>query len=747
MTSKAPPKILNLTTPIVRNQRTLVWLHKQNCDVHWSKWDNIVSSISAYDYWSKYDTKIVGMIVIDVPSKPEDIDRFLERLYEISKVIPMVLLSQKVLSLKSEEYWTENFDNLVNVSSMIDSYPFLESPWSGSVEDAIACFAMLCRYNRIVDCSFSKNRSRIIGNNMTYAQHIQPNETWLFTQFFQHKKKNRSKEIKDCLMKNCASPFVDKIILLNEKDESSEWKHFPGSEKIQQAIMGQRLSYSHFLQYVHDYVPENVYTILCNADIYIEDSIRELYKVDMKNKMIALLRWDVDASGHATLFGPRADSQDTWIFLSDSIKSRKWDYSTFNFCLGHPGCDNVFAGQILRNYFVISNPSLTFRTFHLHNTNIRNYNEKDIIPSDVYVNIVPSNIIDTKQQKESEHVLTTIQHDMVPFDIKSSSMSNEITYCTMLEKAGRYNWEPSTQNFYFEAGIPVYSWKKAGVTSNGLVYDLYTIYKGRQSENPLYNFWMSSCAEIFTPLQSRRKMIAVPFKDCSVFKHPDTYLLNYISKVKRILTVYPDASFWLPKEFENSLRPFHWEFASLSPVEFDEYTATWADEVVGLLPGPESLELGKEDIEALRQMLPTWKADPSPRVCAFIIDNTITEAFIKQNIIPTLCDHSADWVIRYIPESDVGSHSALQSVSLCVFIGSEQSAYKWSRLWALPKECCVVEFQQELQVYGEFQHMAHVAELKSWVLLLSKGSVEDVQDQVATQFKKWMKKNEGELFV
>jgi hypothetical protein len=104
-------------------------------------------------------------------------------------------------------------------------------------------------------------------------------------------------------------------------------------------------------------------------------------------------------------------------------------------------------------------------------------------------------------------------------------------------------------------------------------------------------------------------------------------------------------------------------------------------------------------------------------------------------------------VIRYVYPSDVTSYDVLQGVSLCVFVGGEQTATKWSKLWALPKECCVVEFQQELQIDGEFQHLAHVAEFKSWVLLLSKGSVEDVQDQIQSQFGKWLKKNYEDCFV
>ena len=70
---------------------------------------------------------------------------------------------------------------------------------------------------------------------------------------------------------------------------------------------------------------------------------------------------------------------------------------------------------------------------------------------------------------------------------------------------------------------------------------------------------------------------------------------------------------------------------------------------------------------------------------------------------------------------------------------------KWSKLWALPHDCCVVEFQQELALNGEFQHLCHVASWKSWVLLLSKGSTTDVQAQVMEQWTAWYKKHQGEI--
>ncbi len=743
MATTITPKLLNLSTSIIRNNRTLIWLQEQDNTVNWSKWDAVVSSISSFNYWSKYNTNIVGIIIDSISNN----ESFFKGLFDISKKVPLILISQNVLALKSEEFWSENFDNILNLDDIIQQYPFIQLPWDQTPNDAIAIFSLLCRYNRVVDCIPSQSRLLAMPHNITFIMNSKPAETWVITQFFKHKNSERFQEIRECLRQNCMNSYIDRIVLINEKDYSSEFKTIIGSKKIQQIILGKRLTYADFLKYVHTYVPTNVYTILCNADIFFKDSLLDLHKINMTDKMLGLLRWDVDPTGASKIFGPRADSQDTWIFLSDSIKSRNWDYKKLDFELGQPGCDNAFAGHILRQKFLLSNPSLSFKTFHLHNTNIRNYNKKDYIRSDIYINLAPTYIIDSKQEITPSGIPTMISNDLVSFEVKSSSMSNEITYCTMLEKEGRYKWEPSVENHYFEAAIPLYKWTKASVTPSGLVYDLYNIYKGKYADDDKFNYWVNANVDILTPLQKRDKMLAIPFKNTDTFKHPDTYILNYLSRCIRLLKTNPDASFWIPPNFTDYLKYFEWNTIKINTVFFDENTACYADEVIGFLPGPQMLELGQEDIQALRDLHPFWIEKPVGKICSVILGQQVTQQFAEETITKFLQDKNEEWSIHYVRESDYASYDSLLGASLCIFIGGQKTQNQWAKLWALPKNCCVIEFQQELLIDGEFQHLAHVAGFKSWILLLSKGSQTDVQEQIMEQLEKWFKKNEDEIYL
>lgn len=727
------PKLMTLHAPTVRNQRTLIWLQHHATDVPWSKWDSIVTSVDDYYKWFPYST-ITGLILTSI-APIASIDTFIDDIYSISKKVSVIFITQSILSLKSEEFWKDNFDNLIQLDTILDTYPNLLYPWDGTNEDAIAIFALLCRYNRVVDCTISSKRLSISNSMLSIESNITPNKVWLITQFYQSSDV-RSKEIAECLRKNCECPYIDTIVLINEKDYSKELKEYSHVHfnKIKQVIHGKRLTYADFLYYVCHSVPSDVFVILSNSDIYFGDSLIDLWKINLQDKMMALLRWDQPEQGLSTIFGPRADSQDSWICLSNSIKSRSWDFSKFRFQLGQPGCDNAFAGHMLRNRFVLINPALTFKTYHLHNSNIRTYHKNNVIQSDLYINLVPTYIIDTKQE-QTPGTYQAISNEAVSFEIKSSSISNEITYCTMLEEEGRYKWEASVENYYFEPAIAVYSWKNSCVTPNGLVYDLYRIYTGKNIEE--YNYWKTTNINIFTTLQKCKKMFAIPFANTDIFQNPDTYILQYLTRCLRLLSDYPDTSFWVPSAYEPHLK----QFTSLpNTLTFDENTACWAEEVFGFLPS--SLEFGREDMNVLRNALPSWLDKPSSLICTIVIDHTITHEFAKD--IAYFFLKKDEWTIKFADTNEYASYEPFLGSSLCIFVGGKKSEKVWSRLWSLPKGCCVIEFQQELKIDGEFQHLAHVCDFTSWVLLLSKGNVEK---QILQQIEKWYSKNEGELKV
>jgi hypothetical protein len=114
--------------------------------------------------------------------------------------------------------------------------------------------------------------------------------------------------------------------------------------------------------------------IIANSDIFFEvfdlKNIVNLYaKHPNRDRMcFALTRWDVQPNGSIE-FMNRADSQDVWIFYGAVPQIEGADF----FVGGVAGCDNKIAYLLsLAGYYVV-NPSIDIRTYHLHNSNIRNY--------------------------------------------------------------------------------------------------------------------------------------------------------------------------------------------------------------------------------------------------------------------------------------------------------------------------------------------------------------------------------------
>ena len=205
----------------------------------------------------------------------------------------------------------------------------------------------------------------------------------LFSQFFIHNEsKKRNNEIVNCLSKNVLNDSIHKIHLLNEKIYSNYELSVPDNDKIIQTNIGRRITYKDIFQYVRE---NNIkgYIVIANIDIFFDKSINNilLSRINGKKEMFALLRYEYNGEStySSPIFGPRSDSQDTWIFHSNTIILEQ-DEHVFNFKFGMPGCDNkmIYLMKVL-GYNIINDP-IFIRTYHFHNSNVRNYGNKDVIP-------------------------------------------------------------------------------------------------------------------------------------------------------------------------------------------------------------------------------------------------------------------------------------------------------------------------------------------------------------------------------
>jgi hypothetical protein len=177
----------------------------------------------------------------------------------------------------------------------------------------------------------------------------------LFTSYFKGDDIVRQKEFNYCLAKNKANISINRIIY---------FKHRP--------------TYQDFFRATKDY-PNDI-NILANADIYFNDTIQIANNINV-NECYALTRWELH-KGSIILFEDRHSgqakarhSQDVWIFRGAVNRG-----NIGKFHLGIGGCDNRIAYQIHNAGYLISNPSLSIQTIHVHKDDFRKETNQSIPP-------------------------------------------------------------------------------------------------------------------------------------------------------------------------------------------------------------------------------------------------------------------------------------------------------------------------------------------------------------------------------
>ncbi len=230
-----------------------------------------------------------------------------------------------------------------------------------------------------------------IGEAMHYRKIIN-NENdipriYLIQQFFNASDPARAKEFEMCLKMNMKCNIIDKIVLLNESDDV---KLPVKSSKIECVNIGHRMGYIDVFKYIKESVPDDVVALFANSDIFLMDDFKDIYNINMEKKFLALLRWDMDERGMARIFGPRADSQDLWGVRASDVKTPEFDLNSFNFLFGMPGCDNAVTAIMREKGFYCINPALGLKSYHLHNTQLRNYSNKDRVYNREYLYLEPT---------------------------------------------------------------------------------------------------------------------------------------------------------------------------------------------------------------------------------------------------------------------------------------------------------------------------------------------------------------------
>jgi hypothetical protein len=636
-----------------------------------------------------------------------------------------ILLGKQAVSsmkeaMKSRFIFTEHVDANTNRYGFLPledlhlSFPQLGNEWDKTKEDAAAMIANLFHYQRFYS-TLPKQSERL-----TIPLYTSPPEPlWFITQTYKPDSKPRAKEIESCLKRNAENHLISGILLLNESPQG--FAH----PKVKEEIIGHRITYKDVMTAIQSNpnIPENALVVFANADISLDPvSWRSLWAVNLKDVCIALLRYDVPPSGSiedAALFGPRADSQDTWVVRASDVRARSLTGPSFDIPFGQMGCDNVFALEMLRQKFCVINPCHTLITWHFHSSGVRTYDKDDVIDRPMFHYIHPSGLHDMKPCLDLKPFIIHTFQSKLDRPVKGRGAANWIH--TMGKIHGTESkWALDSMNTIQCEKQGVLALQNVYQTSHGLAYDSGAMYVG----NGLHaqTTWANYPIKALSPTLQSEQGFIVPWPEGG--EKREVYVLKYLAKVLRLreLSGWKGGDFFCPESIQSILKLFRWGVSPLPLIKYESDIKIW-HQAAYVFPVDDGM-IRCEDVEALRQGLgPFWKetieTESSFRTIV-IVDSVLGE-------LEEVLEKTARVVVVYPGKTSPERLLASLSGAWGIICPPGIEAAGWN--WMLPKGAYVFEVDSNDDVA---LHISAAANLKHR-FVTSKTILDEVLDSDAVK--------------
>jgi hypothetical protein len=724
----APIRILRSDASLWRNKKTLVWLHEQDAAVPWDRWDTVCVGVSEIQAW-KAKGKRVDCFLLD-ESNQEAIDFFLALNPQDYKL--MFIPKALVLAIGIQRFRSLQISNVIVMEEAHLMYPFVGAEWDRSKEDGVLMIAAILRTGFVSGVSVEAARwaqFASLGVPLQRTTEV-PMELWYITQYYKPEKARRAREIRKCLEQNLACPVIDKLVLLNEVDYSDE---LPKSDKIRQDVVVHRLTYKMVLEWVIQNVPDNVICIFGNADIYLDpDSWRDIWSVSLENVFLALLRWDVqEGDAPSKIFGPRNDSQDTWGFLSTSVKSKQWDLKGLEFPFGKAGCDNAITVEMLRKKFLIVNPALSLKTHHLQLSNLRSYDPQNVVDKPCYMYVDPTGIHDMEPVYDlAKYGFETMNYAGFERRVRGVKPKAIEVFCKMLERGERYLWKATGTNPMRADVLQLLRFTNCFQTPQGLAYAYNQIFVGKEEVSK--EAWSKSELSPIHPSYESERCYAVPW-DSSYDQCPERYVLSYLPKVLQLRKTYGSGEFFAPQSGSQAwLECFKWSEKEVPVLTHKPNVQVWCKELIQY-PLLAKQEVRAEEIAILRESLQQpWESSPSGKRFVVMIDGKwITTDMVRAW---EATHKEFDWSVLYESRTSPDRMTEkLRGASGLICAGGPSSVARWGLSWMLPHGASVIEIQNEMEPDGEAAHCSGAAGLVHSLVIVPRASEKVTQEMISKE--------------
>jgi hypothetical protein len=602
----------------------------------------------------------------------------LQEFQTLSHASKLLFMSKRALGEATiEEFKNLRIGNVMALEELHDMYPHVSGPWDGTVEDAAIMVAGLLRYRRLA--GVWGERAERLG---LVKEEGRPPRLWWVTQFYTPPQNRRRREIRKALDLNQNSKLLDKILLLNERSEEIP----AGAVETEQKVIGKRLTYADVFRAAAT-MPPDVWLVFANADIAIDDvSWRLLWQINMENKFLALLRWDVPDSGRledAQIFGPRADSQDTWVIRVADIQARGPEAlaKELEVPFGKMGCDNAIALDMLRKKFLVVNPALSIKTYHFHSSELRTYSKTDVVERPFFHYVHPTGLNDLLAVLKPATGAKRRQLSSLQRPVRGGGATKWMSVVNRTLDTDDTPFRLAHTNPLTPDSEVVLELKDCFMNPDGLVFDRERMWIGESVR--AQKLWGRTPMNTLTPSLESKKTIVVPWGNV---KTREDYVLGVLSKVLRLGggvrgIVEGGWEFSCPEQKETieALEVFDWRVGKLPVLKHEEDILIYSREArVKLVP--EKDIVCAEDVEALRGSLAGWEEKPvrfGGRWRIVIVEDGSITNDVSHELEDTL---EGAWDVKVVFAGRTSAHrmvDCLKGAWGVVFGGCGASSWNW----------------------------------------------------------------------
>ena len=386
---------------------------------------------------------------------------------------------------------------------------------------------------------------------------------------------------------------------------------------------------------------------------------------------------------------------------------------------------------------------MSLRTIHVHKSEIRTYNPKDVVDRPNYMYIEPTGIHELNPNLTWEPWANTPAPtcDPIKRPLRATNPKMLGIFCSQMNRDPSFIWSASGTNSYT---VPVNQDRiidmSGGVfvSPSGLVYRHTDICVGTTDIQK--NLWSDNRVSHLMPAHSVNEMMAFPL-EASWLDQPALYILMYLSKVLDQAKKTPSASFWCKRTagLLAAIKLFPWNQTRGRLLEYDGQTQVFSNSVYGRTS--HGIRILPKDIEVLRETAVHWSQVPlSIPTLAIIADPVhIKDELLKQlEEKANACGYAVRIIWNYAEASDWSL--ALSGVSRIVISTSLKllPLEVWPYLWMCPRQCKVLELQEEREPSNSLLHLCSVADLEWTLLQYPRSTLDGFRKIVGNEFVKWM---------